>query len=301
MNRPPKVLCALLTPWKDQSPNLAEIRRIVDFQIKQGLLGIFPISSVGEAGIMSFSQKCAVIEAVCAEAKERVPVWSGIPSNNADESIQLAAFAKSQGATGLVLMPPAFYPCDEAAIISFVSKVAASTDLPICLYNIPFMADPINAETAAKLARLANVVGIKDSGGCSVNFMKMLSLCKAVDPEFRVMTGREEFLYGSLMLGGDGCMTATSGVMPEVMVKINALFEAGQFDAAKKLQFAAMEAMMAMSSIRFPFGYRIAMEARGFDMGQSPLTHTESDSSYTTAKVQSLAILINTLVELTVN
>ena len=297
MKRPPKVLCAMITPWKDGEPNVEEVKRIVNFQIEKGLLGIFPVSSVGESAVMSFEQKCGLIKAVCSAAAGRVPVWSGIPANSVGESIKLAKFAEEAGSTGLVLMPPAFYPNDQESVANFIKMVAAATALPICLYNIPFFTAPLTAETVCELAKIDNIVGIKDSSGCAVTFMKMLSLCKAVDPEFKVMTGREEFLFASLCAGGDGCMTATSGVLPEVMTTINRLFEEGDLEGSKLLQMEAMEVMIAMASVPFPFGYKLAMEARGFDMGQSPLIHAELPLDSAQAKVSSLAQLINALMK----
>ena len=72
MIRPAGVYSAMLTPWKNGVPDLAELRKIVDFQINAGLTGLFPVSSVGESGLMSFEQKCSLMETVIDQAAGRV-------------------------------------------------------------------------------------------------------------------------------------------------------------------------------------------------------------------------------------
>ncbi|SQI41351.1 Dihydrodipicolinate synthase [Leminorella richardii] len=276
MIRPLGIYSAMLTPWKNGQPDLDELRKIVDFQIDAGLSGLFPVSSVGESGLMSFEQKCSLMETVIHQAAGRVPVWCGIPSSCAQESIALGKFAKEQGATGLVLMPPTFYRHAPDVIVATMKAIIESTTLPVSLYNIPFFADALTPAMVAELARLPNVVGIKDSGGNAVEFMQMLSLCKEADPQFCVLTGREEFLYPSLKAGGKGCMTATSGVLPEVMVKIYQLTQAGRDEEALALQMAALPVMMMMASLPFPMGYKLGMEIRGFSMGESPFPQIDA-------------------------
>lgn len=276
MIRPAGVYSAMLTPWKNGVPDLAELRKIVDFQINAGLTGLFPVSSVGESGLMSFEQKCSLMETVIDQAAGRVPVWCGIPASTAQESIALGQFAKEKGAAGLVLMPPTFYHHSSEVIVNTMKQIIQSTELPVCLYNIPFFADALTPAMVAELARLPNVVGIKDSGGNAVEFMQMLSLCHEVNPEFKVLTGREEFLYPSLKAGGEGCMTATSGVLPEVMAKIYRLTMEGKDQQAHELQMAALPVMMMMSSLPFPIGYKLGLELRGFDMGETPFPQIDS-------------------------
>ncbi|WP_140918471.1 dihydrodipicolinate synthase family protein [Limnobaculum xujianqingii] len=276
MIRPSGIYSAMLTPWKNGVPDLAELRKIVDFQIEAGLTGLFPVSSVGESGLMSFEQKCALMETVIDQAAGRVPVWCGIPASTAQESIALGKFAKEKGAAGLVLMPPVFYRHSSEVIVATMKQIIESTTLPVCLYNIPFFADAITPAMVAELAQLPNVVGIKDSGGNAVEFMQMLSLCGEVNPQFNVLTGREEFLYPSLKAGGKGCMTATAGVLPEVMVKIYRLTMEGKDQQAHQLQMAALPVMMMLSSLPFPLGYKLGMEIRGFNMGETPFPQVDS-------------------------
>lgn len=280
MKRPTGVISAMLTPWQAAAPNLHELRRIVDFQIAGGLTALFPVSSVGEAGYMTFEQKCTVVNTVVEQAAGRVPVWAGIPATTPQESIALADAAHRAGASGVVLMPANFYHYDPERHALYFAQIASAVALPLCLYNIPFFADPLSAELVAGLAAHPNIVGIKDSGGDAVGFMKMLALCPEVDKDFSVMTGREEFFFAALCAGAKGCVTGTAGVMPELMRRIYDLFQQGDLAAARELQMMAIPLMNLMASLPFPLGYKCAMELRGFSMGelQVPLTPSQQQT-----------------------
>ncbi len=261
----------MLTPWKAGQPDMDMLRKIVDFQIAAGLSALFPVSSVGEAGYMDVEQKRAVVETVVEQTAGRVPVWAGIPATTTDESIALAHAAERAGASGVVLMPPSFYHYDAATLTSVFRQVASTVNLPLCLYNIPFFADPLNAESVAELAAHPNIVGIKDSSGDAVGMMKMLSCCPQEDADFAVMTGREEFFFSALCAGATGSVTATAGVLPEVMRKIYDLFSEGKTEQSKALQFAALPVMSMMASLPFPLGYKLGMSLRGFPLGENKI------------------------------
>lgn len=280
MKRPSGVISAMLTPWQAAAPDLNELRRIVDFQIEGGLTALFPVSSVGEAGYMTFEQKCAVVKTVVDQAAGRVPVWAGIPATTPQESIALADAAYHAGASGVVLMPATFYHYDPERHAQYFAQIASAVALPLCLYNIPFFADPLHAELVVGLAAHPNIVGIKDSSGDAVGFMKMLALCPGADKDFSIMTGREEFFFAALCAGAKGCVTGTAGVMPELMCRIYDLFQRGDLVAARELQMKAIPLMNLMASLPFPLGYKLAMEVRGFTMGelQVPLTPLQQET-----------------------
>lgn len=280
IKRPRGVISAMLTPWQATAPNLNELRSIVDFQINGGLTALFPVSSVGEAGYMTFEQKCAVVKTVVEQAAGRVPVWGGIPATTPQESIALADAAYRAGASGVVLMPAAFYHYEPERHALYFAQIASAVALPLCLYNIPFFADPLSAELVAGLAAHPNIVGIKDSSGDAVGFMKMLASCPEADKDFSVMTGREEFFFAALCAGAQGCVTGTAGVMPELMRRIYDLFQQGDLAAARQLQMMAIPLMNQMASLPFPLGYKLAMEIRGFNMGelQVPLTSRQQEN-----------------------
>jgi dihydrodipicolinate synthase/N-acetylneuraminate lyase len=100
---------------------------------------------------------------------------------------------------------------------------------------------------------------------------------RIIGEDINMLTGREETLFPCLMVGGKGCMTATSGILPEIMTGIYEAWKGGDYEKAKELQFSVLLAVRAMFSLPFPLGFKFAMEMRGFDMGppKQPLSDAE--------------------------
>ena len=156
-------------------------------------------------------------------------------------------------------------------------SIADAVDIPVILYNIPLFTQPLSYDVVKRLARRDNVVGMKDSSGNMVDFLHFMDKIRIIGEDLNIMTGREETLFPCLMVGGSGCMTATSGILPEIMIGIYEAWKAGDYDKARELQFSVLLAVRAMFSLPFPLGFKIAMEMRGFDMGppKQPLSDAE--------------------------
>jgi len=118
---------------------------------------------------------------------------------------------------------------------------------------------------------------MKDSSGSMVDFLHFMDKIRIIGENISFLTGREETFLAILMMGGKGCMTATAGILPEIMVAIYNAWKAGDYDSAKKLQFSILLLIRAMFSLPFPLGFKVAMEMRGFKMGlaKQPLSGAE--------------------------
>jgi N-acetylneuraminate lyase/4-hydroxy-tetrahydrodipicolinate synthase len=118
---------------------------------------------------------------------------------------------------------------------------------------------------------------MKDSSGSMVDFVHFMDKIKIAGEDISVLTGRGETLFPCLMVGGKGCMTATAGILPEIMVPIYDAWEAGDYDRARELQFSILLPVRAMFSLPMPLGFKLALEMRGFDMGppKQPLSSAE--------------------------
>ena len=268
MFKPQGVYVAMLTPFKDDgSINEGEVRRLVDFLIQRGVGGLFPVSSVGEFVHLSFAQKVRLIQIVVEQAAGRVAVTPGVGSTEPQQAISLAQKAREAGCDGVVVAPPYFYPLDASMVEKYFETIAQAIELPLILYNIPLFTQPISYEAVERLARRANVVAMKDSSGSIVDFLHFMDETRLAGSEMSFLTGREESFLACLMMGGQGCMTATAGILPEIMVGIYTHWQKGDFDEARRLQFSILELVRAFFSLPFPVGFKPALEARGFEMG----------------------------------
>ena len=219
MFKPEGVYVAMLTPFdEDGAINEGELRRIVDFQIEGGVHGLFPISSVGEFIHMSRQEKVRMMEIMVDQSRGRVKITPGVGSSLPTESIFLAQKAKELGCDGVVVAPPYFYQLSQENIETYFETIADAVDIPNILYNIPLFTQPISYDVVKRLARHENVVGMKDSSGSMVDFIHFIDKIKIAGEDINVLTGREETLFPCLMVGGKGGMTATAGILPEIMV-----------------------------------------------------------------------------------
>jgi N-acetylneuraminate lyase/4-hydroxy-tetrahydrodipicolinate synthase len=237
MFKPEGIYVAMLTPFSDDGAiSEEELRRIVEFQITSGVHGLFPISSVGEFIHMSQEEKMRMMEIVVDQNRGRVRVTPGVGSSHPAESISLAQKADELGCDGVVVAPPYYIPLSQENIEKYFETIADAVDIPILLYNIPLFTQPLSYDVVKRLARRDNVVGMKDSSGSMVDFMHFMDKIRIIGEDINILTGREETLFPCLMVGGKGCMTATSGILPEIMLGIYDAWKAGDYDKAKELQ-----------------------------------------------------------------
>lgn len=288
MFKPEGIYVAMLTPFeKDGSINESVLRQIIEFQIKAGVDGLFPNSSVGEFIHMTRQEKIRMMEIVVDQAKGRVRVTPGVGSSYPDESILLANKAKALGCDGVVVAPPYFYTLSQENIEKYFEAIADAVNMPIILYNIPLFTQPLSYDVVKRLARRDNIVGMKDSSGSMVDFMHFMDKIKIAGEDISVMTGREETLFPCLTVGGKGCVTATSGILPEIMTGIYRAWQEKHYDRARELQHSVLLIIRAMFAMPFPQGFKYALELRGFKMGppKQPLSDAER-FKYNTMKVR---------------
>lgn len=278
MFRPEGIYSALLTPFDDTfRVNESELRKLVEFNIEQGLDGIFPVSSVGEALHMDFDEKCRCMDIVKDQVAGRIPVTPGVAASTPYEGARLAQHAKSIGCQAVVATPPYYFRPGPDMMEKFFETIGEKGGLPIIMYNIPLFTQPLPYDTVARLSCKPYVVGMKDSSGSMVDFLHFMDCIDRAGGDVAMLTGREESLVPSLLMGAKGCFTASSGIFPEIMVGAYKAWNAGDMETAKKLQRNILVLVRSMFSVAFPVGFKLALELRGFDMGPALLPLSDND------------------------
>jgi len=276
--RPAGVYVAMMTPFHDDgSVNRDEVRRMVSFLIEKGVDGIFPLSSVGEFLHLDFEEKVSLMEVVQEEARGRVAVTPGATAMSPRGSIALARKAQEIGCDAVVISPPYFYPISQENLEQHFEMVADAVDIPIILYNIPLFSTPISYDVVKRLARRENVVAMKDSSGSMVDLLHYLDKIRLIGEDLAILVGREEMFFPALMVGAEGCLSATCGILPEIMVGVFQAWRESDYQRAKELQLSILLLVRAMFSLPFPLGFKTALEIRGFRMGPpvQPLSEAE--------------------------
>ena len=279
MFNPNGIYVAMMTPFDDEGRvNLDEARRMTEFFIEKGVDGIFPVSNVGEFIQLERADKLELVRAVVQTARGRARVTPGISAPGTRESIRLGESFADAGADGLVLSAPYYFKYPPDAVKSGLKAVIRDLDTPIILYNIPLYANPVEPAAVAELMQYPNLAAIKESSGSTALLLELLSRTRRIRDDFCVLVGWEEMLASSLMLGANGCMTASAGIFPEIMCSIYSAVKGGNMDQAVRLQSIIEEATRSMKTVFFPLGYRFAMQARGFELGPYAV---ELDNLYT--------------------
>ena len=298
MHIPEGVIVAMLTPFDEFGRiNEAQVRKLVNFLIDKGVDGIFPVSSCGEYVHIDMEERKLLIDIVVDEARGRVDIIPGTGATCYHQSIELANYAKDKGCSAIVLHGPYFFKSSEDVVEGHLRKVAESVDIPIFLYNIPFFANEVTPPMAETLCHMSNVVGIKESSGNMINVMNLIEMTRKVNPDFRVFVGSEEIMLPALLMGGKGGMTATAGIVPEIMTGIYKAYKDGNSPLAFSLQFAILPLIRDMKSFNFPQGFKEALATRGIEMGPPKMAYPKEALSRLADLKERLKLEIESMLE----
>src|SRR5258708_15154580 len=259
-----------LVPFLDDgSINEAELRRVVNWLIEKGVSGLYPNGSTGECSRLSFEERKRVIQIVAEETRGRVPILAGAAESNLTLILEACRHYADLGCAAVSVTGPYYDKVSQESIEHFFRELAKSSPIDIVLYNIPQFSNEISVPVLTRLALdCPRIVGVKDSSRDFPRFLNTLQAIKPQRPEFSCLIGCEEILFPSVLMGGDGGTIATSGVVPEVVMKLYREFLDGNMAEAKRIQLKLLDLINAMLfGTNFPEGFRAGMSLRGFNLG----------------------------------
>jgi len=228
-------MVAIVTPFRDGQVDETSLRQLIEFQIANGTQGIIPCGTTGESPTLSFKEHERVVEIAVEQVNKRVPVIAGTGSNNTDEAIHLTRHAKNAGADGALMISPYYNKPTQEGLYRHFKTVAEKVDIPIILYNIPGRtAVNIEPSTIARLAKIDNIVGIKEASGSMKQITDIIALC---GDSFVVVSGEDYLTYPLLCVGGKGVISVVSNVAPRDMADLCNLCLDGKFTEALKLYY----------------------------------------------------------------
>ena len=225
---------ALVTPFSGGRVAEDTFRELVDWQIAEGSNALVPCGTTGESATMSAEEQRRVIQITVEVAAGRVPVIAGCGSNNVAHAIEYLHAAKDVGAdAALVVMGYYNRPSQDGMLAAFKALSEASA-LPIIVYNIPGRAVvDISVETLAEIAKLPNIVGIKDATG---NLGRVSAQRLASGEDFMQLSGNDETALAFNAAGGVGCISVTANVAPRLCSDFQKAMREGRWGEALKLQ-----------------------------------------------------------------
>ena len=225
---------ALITPLRNGAVDEAAFRKLVSWQIAEGSLGLVPCGTTGESPTLSHEEHMRVVEVCVEEANGRVPVIAGAGSNATEEAIALTRHAKKVGADAVLSVTGYYNKPSQEGIYRHFAAIADAVDIPILLYNIPGRAIvDISVETMARLAKVANIIGVKDA---TANLMRPTRERAACGRQWRLLSGEDGTALGYMAHGGHGCISVTANVAPRLCAEFQTACLKGDFESARVLQ-----------------------------------------------------------------
>lgn len=224
---------ALVTPFKNGELDLDTLKHLVEWHIEQGSTGLVPVGTTGESPTLTHDEHETVIETVVKTAAGRVPVIAGAGSNNTVEAIRFVQFAKKVGADAALVVTPYYNKPTQRGLIAHFSALNECADIPIIIYNIPPRSViDMTPETMGELAKLPNIVGVKDATADITRVSKQRITCGT---DFVQLSGEDASALGFNAHGGVGCISVTANVAPRLCAEFQQATLSG--DYAKALDY----------------------------------------------------------------
>ncbi len=264
-------LPALVTPFQNGELDTDALKHLVEWHIEQGSTGIVPVGTTGESPTLSHAEHETVVEIVVKTVAGRVPVIAGAGSNNTAESVSLAAHAKAVGADAALVVTPYYNKPTQRGLLAHFRAVN-ECGIPVIIYNIPGRSIiDMSPETMGELAKLENIVGVKDATGDVVRVSQQRATCGA---DFCQLSGEDASALGFNVHGGVGCISVTANVAPKLCAEFQQATLVGDWNKALQLQDLLMPLHTAIFVEPGLVGAKHALSVLGLCSAEvrSPLT-----------------------------
>ena len=202
-------------------------------QLDAGVKGIILGGTLGESSVLTVTEKEQLVRFAVEKVNKRVPVILNIAEGSTREAIQQAAYAKAWGASGLMLLPPMRYKSDHRETVTYFKAVAASTDLPIMIYNNPVdYKIEVTLDMFDELSAVPNIQAVKESTRDVTNVTRMIN---RFGKRFRILCGVDTLAMEEFCAGADGWVAGLVCAFPKETVKLFQLVQEGKIQEAAQL------------------------------------------------------------------
>lgn len=223
------------------------VRSLTRYFIEKGVKGVYVNGSSGECIYQSVEDRKVVLENVMKEAEGRLTVIAHVACNNTKDSMELARHAESLGVDAIAAIPPIYFHLPEYAIAQYwndISSAAPNTDFVI--YNIPQLAGvALTMNLFAEMRKNPRVIGVKNS---SMPVQDIQMFKQDAGEDYVIFNGPDEQFISGRVIGAEGAIGGTYGVMPELFLKMDEYVKAGEMAKAREIQYAVNAVIYKMCS-----------------------------------------------------
>lgn len=266
---PRGIIPPIITPLTDEGEvNYEVLRQMVNHLIEQGVHGLFPLGTTGEFYAFDNDTYRKILETVKDETAGRVPVYGGANHITTRGVIELIKICEEVGVDAVSVLTPMFVSQTQEELYDYFATIAASTTLPIILYNNkPKTNVTIEPATVAKLAKIDNIVAVKDSTGDMTNAAEYIRLTRDND-NFSVLMGRDTLIHAALCYGATGAIASCANVAPRIAADIYDKYVAGDVAGSLEAQFTLAPLRIACSMGTFPAVIKEGLVQQGIPVGK---------------------------------
>ena len=266
---------ALVTPMTTTGVDYDNLARLIDFQLENGINALVAVGTTGESATLSPEERKAVIRFTVNRVNGRVPVIAGTGTNNTVHVLDYTRSACDDGADAILVVTPYYNKATQSGLFAHYSAVADVTEKPMILYNVPSRTGcNLLPETVAKLAEHEKIVAVKEASGNMSQAVEIFTRC---GDKIDVYSGEDAITVPMVAMGGMGCISVLSNVVPGLAVEMCNKFFAGDVAGAAALQCKVLPLVRALFSEVNPIPAKAAVAAMGFgeEYLRMPLSYLE--------------------------
>ena len=256
------IATALITPFRDGQVDYEAMGRLIDWQIESGINALVICGTSGEGPTLTDAEHRECIRFAVERAAGRVPIIAGTGSNDTAYAISLTKYACEVGADAMLVVTPYYNKATQSGLVASFNAIADASTTPLIVYNVPSRTGcGIKPETYARMAEHKNIAAIKEANG---DISSVVATRALVGDRLDIYSGNDDQIVPILSMGGMGCISVLSNVLPRETVEICDRFFAGDVAGAAALQCKYLPLINALFCEVNPIPVKAAMAAMGF-------------------------------------
>ena len=253
---------ALITPMKENGAvDLDAMGNLIDWQLECGIDAFIVCATTGEAPTLADDEHIDTIKFAVKRVAGRVPIIAGTGSNYTEHAVEMSKEAANAGADALLCVTPYYNKCTQQGLVENYYRIADSTELPMIVYNVPGRTGVnIKPDTYARLAEHDCIVAIKEANG---NIGEIVETMSKVTGKLDLYSGNDDQIVPLMSMGGIGCISVFSNMMPREAKMITDRFFAGDVKGAAEIQMKYKALIDALFCEVNPIPVKAALAAMG--------------------------------------
>jgi len=253
---------AMVTPMTATGVNYSALERFIEFQLENGINALVAVGTTGESATLTPEERKAVIRFTVERVNGRVPVIAGTGTNNTEHVLDFTRSACGDGADAVLVVTPYYNKATQKGLVAHYTAVADASEKPVILYNVPSRTGcNLLPDTVNILADHPRIAAIKEASGNMAQVMEIFQKC---GDRIDVYSGEDGMVVPMLSMGGMGCISVMSNVVPDVAVSMTDKFFAGDVAGAAKVQCKLLPLVNLLFSEVNPIPAKAAVSAMGF-------------------------------------